>query len=168
MSDSIKKVCTKCGEEKDLDKFYNLKAGKYGKASRCKVCADIIREAQRLNNLDKENEYSRNWAIRNPEKVQEMSRKKRLKLKFKMTVEEYENVLLSQNSVCAICGGSDLPKRLAVDHDRSCCPSEKTCGKCIRGLLCSACNISLGGFKDEESLLLSAIEYLRNWAKKNV
>jgi hypothetical protein len=34
---------------------------------------------------------------------------------------------------------------LCVDHDQACCPDEKrSCGNCIRGLLCLAGNTALG------------------------
>jgi hypothetical protein len=49
---------------------------------------------------------------------------------------------------------------LAVDHDHNCCPSKKTCGKCIRGLLCMDCNRGLGYFRDDTARLDRAISYL--------
>ena len=36
-----------------------------------------------------------------------------------------------------------------VDHDHSCCPGSKTCGKCLRGLACQKCNQGIGQFGDD-------------------
>ena len=63
-------------------------------------------------------------------------------------------MLEKQNHVCAICGNKDNNKKLAVDHCH-------TTGV-IRGLLCSACNTSLGKFKDSVELLQNAIQYLKD------
>lgn len=79
----------------------------------------------------------------------------------RLTQEEYETLLLNQKGVCAICGHKENiihprtkeRRPLAVDH------CHKT-GK-IRGLLCTRCNWSLGGFKDNPVILLSAIKYLQ-------
>lgn len=35
----------------------------------------------------------------------------------------------------------------AIDHDHRCCTGNESCGKCVRGLLCSQCNLSLGHFE---------------------
>jgi hypothetical protein len=69
-----------------------------------------------------------------------------LKRRFRMTVEQYDALLGEQGGVCAICKQPEKAgRRLAVDHDRDCCPDrQKTCGECVRGLLCTACNQFLG------------------------
>lgn len=61
---------------------------------------------------------------------------------------------------CPICLRSGLP--MNVDHDHACCPDadSKTCGKCVRGLLCRYCNFGLGRFDDDPDRLWRAIEYL--------
>lgn len=84
-----------------------------------------------------------------------------LRLRYSLTVEEYEALLDSQGGVCAICGGVNRSgHRLAVDHDHACCPGKTSCGRCVRALLCSNCNLGLGKFRDDPLLLAAAIEYL--------
>lgn len=44
---------------------------------------------------------------------------------------------------CSICGEAE--GSLAVDHDHACCPQKKkSCGDCVRGVLCSDCNFLMG------------------------
>lgn len=58
---------------------------------------------------------------------------------------------------CDICGSMG---RMCVDHDHSCCPGAKSCGKCIRGRLCSKCNSAIGLLQDDVGILQAAIQYL--------
>ena len=90
------------------------------------------------------------------------------KKKYKITLEIYNKVLDEQNGVCAICKGT-WSKVLVVDHDHDCCPDEKTCGKCLRALLCGSCNAGLGWFKHNAEIMQSAIQYIetvkgREWS----
>lgn len=81
---------------------------------------------------------------------------------YGMTWAQYQQMLSAQGGGCAVCGGQCTTGRLlAVDHDHSCCPEDsRSCGRCIRGLLCSACNQGLGKFDDAPERLRAAAEYL--------
>src|ERR1035437_5195185 len=106
--------------------------------------------------------YAQQWRIDNKEKLKkkargyyeankdELNAKQRiitLKDLYGITIKEYLDLLASQGGVCAICGAEDPGTKKGgwcVDHDHSCCPGKKTCGNCIRGLLCRDCNSGLG------------------------
>lgn len=79
---------------------------------------------------------------------------------YKLTPERYDSMVQAQGGVCAICK-TPSDKLLRVDHDHACCDSQtRTCGKCIRGLLCYSCNDGLGKIKDSIEHIQSAIDYL--------
>jgi len=80
--------------------------------------------------------------------------------RWKLTLEKFEEIKAEQNNSCLICG-REFFETPAVDHDHKCCPSGKSCGKCIRGLLCRACNTGLGNFGDNLELLIKAAKYIR-------
>ncbi|MGW7594475.1 endonuclease domain-containing protein [Streptomyces asiaticus] len=74
-----------------------------------------------------------------------------------------------QGSACAICGIEfKEPGHAHIDHDHSCCPGKRSCGKCVRGLLCGGCNNGLGRFKDDVNVLQAAIEYLRRFSEQSM
>ena len=90
----------------------------------------------------------------------------RLKVKYGLTVEQFEAMLEAQEYRCGLCGDDlDMDKHngVCVDHDHACCPGEKTCGRCLREILCGDCNQGLGRFKDDIAILQSAIAYLRQY-----
>lgn len=92
--------------------------------------------------------------------------------------DQYDALLAEQGGVCAACRQPETAKNkrgdvrmLSVDHDHACCPggtSLKTCGKCVRGLLCTKCNTALGLFNDDVRLLQMASEYLHAYQTKAV
>ena len=107
-------------------------------------------------------ERSRIWAKNNPE----LRLAQRLS-EFGITVEKYHTVLKKQGDGCAICGRKksrdERHKRLMIDHDHKCCPRRGSCGKCLRGLLCSSCNLGLGNFQDSIELLKKAVIYMEGF-----
>ena len=85
----------------------------------------------------------------------------------------YQDLFDAQQGACAICGVPGLPMAtmaqrnnvLVVDHDHGCCEGNRSCGRCIRGLLCTRCNVGLGAFRDDPAFLHAARSYLTD-AKK--
>lgn len=102
----------------------------------------------------------RNWNKNNPDKVKTL----RLKFKFKTTPEAYNAKLEEQKHKCAMCGSLFCPENPpCMDHNRDCCDGDRSCGKCVRGLLCGTCNAGLGCLHDSVVLLKAAIQYLKKW-----
>lgn len=75
-----------------------------------------------------------------------------------LTAAEVQRMTDEQGGVCAICKG---PGPLVVDHDHAHCPGPRSCGECVRGLLCHACNKVLGFVRDNSDRLNAAAVYLR-------
>lgn len=80
--------------------------------------------------------------------------------RYKLSIDDYEKMVVEQGSRCAICG-TDNPGRKSknnhwfIDH---CHETNK-----IRGLLCHKCNLGLGHFNDNIDLMEKAIEYIRRF-----
>ncbi len=91
-------------------------------------------------------EKNRAWNEANPDYRKNRS----LMLLYGLSRDEYDQMLLSQNGLCAICG--EEMKTVNVDHDHR-------DGR-VRGLLCKNCNMGLGHFFDSIALLASAIKFL--------
>lgn len=77
---------------------------------------------------------------------------KHLITRYKINLEEYNNILAKQDNKCAICK-KESNTRLHVDH---CHDTLK-----VRGLLCGNCNRALGLFYDNIDSLEKAIVYLK-------
>lgn len=147
---------------------------KYDVALRtCPYCDLDSKRAYRLKNAAKianwhKDYYNKNSSVfktaaaRQRNRIgQRKRRDTQLRIKFGITIEDYEAKLAAQNYKCAICfkketavdSHSKQPKSLAVDHCH-------LTGK-VRGLLCQQCNHGLGKFQDSIVVLMSALQYLR-------
>lgn len=68
---------------------------------------------------------------------------------YNLTLKDFEKLELNQGYKCAICRREE---KLFVDHN-------PTTNK-VRGLLCFSCNMAIGLFYDNQSTVMSALQYL--------
>lgn len=127
-------------------------------SSYCRQCSN--EDMRRINSSVERKQLisERNKASYDPEK----RRWSWMRTLYNITQEQFDELLEKQGGGCALCGrkeGTDK-RKLHIDHDHSCCPRVGSCGKCIRGILCSRCNTGLGSFGDNSELLRKAANYL--------
>ena len=63
------KTCTKCGVEKELDRFFFDPRGRDGRVARCKDCCNARTAAWRAENPARCTELAHSWYLRNTAKV---------------------------------------------------------------------------------------------------
>lgn len=174
------KICTKCGALTALSEFSPAKRSSDGLHSWCKPCKSAAenakrraapeayrerrreaRKAHKLANPEAYREYNRLYRERHARRLR-LKDRRRAARKHGILLEDYEAMLLIQGGRCATCGvvAARQPTSLHIDHDHSCCPGTFSCGRCVRGLLCSNCNNTLGRVKDDPSLLRSLAVYV--------
>ena len=110
----------------------------------------------RGDNVEQIKKYQSGWRKNNVDKRLNYN----LNRKFNINLIDYNNLMVKQNNVCAVCQNPEVAKdhrtgltrKLSVDHNH------KT--KKIRGLLCNNCNTALGKIKDDPKLLMKMINYL--------
>jgi hypothetical protein len=99
-----------CGYWLPVGQFYTN--GVYGAAGLSRRCKRCLRMANRLR-------------------------------QYRLTRDAYKAMLADQGGCCARCK-TPLRKDGAgsnIDHDWECCPrGSRTCGQCVRGILCPTCN----------------------------
>lgn len=132
------KTCSKCREVKGLAEFGRDRSKWDGLTHACKPCSRAYYLA-----------HHRVKRRENPERIWENV----LRLKYGITLAQFQELEEAQGGVCAICSRRDRRDiRLSVDHDH-------VTGQ-VRGLLCQTCNLGLGYFKDSPDFLVSAKNYL--------
>ena len=148
------KTCSKCKVEQLTENFY--KGNGY-----CKPCKKEYDNQNRVKYYRKP--YNRL-----------MRYNQHIRLRYSLTLEDLNTLYLEQNGQCPLClkelSNPTLEDAIRwesnIDHNHACCPSDTTCGKCIRGLLCRDCNLMIGHAKDNLETLKKAVEYLERTNKK--
>ncbi len=139
------KYCKSCDLNRPVSDFGKDSSRKDGLHNKCKLCR------------------SKTGQVR----TAELAAHYVLMRKYKMTLEQYDELFEAQSGLCAACGEAETAKtpsgatkRLAVDHDHNCCPGQETCGECVRGLLCFRCNSVLGRVNENAQTLLRLVGYI--------
>jgi len=124
----------------------------YDKAYYKKYKKRILKEAQ---------EAYRHWKNSfTAEEFFQMNRRHVLKYRYNLTPEEVKKLWRKQKCRCKLC--RKRVNKFVVDHDHDCCSGRRSCGKCIRGLLCIPCNAMLGQLVRMQKIGFKKIQkYLR-------
>jgi len=130
------KICHKCNKTKSWKDFSRKIKGIFGLQPNCKEC-------------------SKKWWSEDPIRQKKIQKNSKLKAKFNLTLDQYNEILTHQNGKCAICHKVQNNVSLAVDH------CHKT-GK-IRGLLCGPCNQSIGLLKEDLQIIENLKDYLEKY-----
>ena len=142
------KQCTKCGEQKPLSEFTKHKSGKNGIRAQCKLCLSLTYLAQFGIYTKKPK--------RTEEETKNLYKSRAFKRKYGISKEDFYVLKFKQNNKCAICQNKlENDKKSHMDH---CHNSGK-----LRGVLCVACNLGLGMFKDSLPILKSAAKYIKKY-----
>ncbi len=144
------KTCSLCEQAKPLTDYY-MRDGK--PRARCKKCLVPARTPEQRA---KEAEWKRRSRLRYGVDPSQM-------LRHGLTPAWYAETLAAQGGGCAVCAATpeENGKSLAVDHDHRHCPGPYGCRQCVRGLLCSNCNMGVGYLGDAPERLQAAAAYLR-------
>jgi hypothetical protein len=144
--------CRECYTKQQADRLRSTGRAKRPRITTlskpCLRCGEVLPASAFMSNQNS-SDGLRSWC-------RDCARLRQIERKYKITPERYREM---SRSGCNICGSHD---RLHVDHDHSCCPGQRTCGGCIRGVLCEKHNQGLGCFKDDTIALLAAVSYLND------
>lgn len=139
------KPCLHCKKIQPLTAFTKNAKCKDGRTNTCKSCLNARRQ-----------ELSANPEMKTRRSYYNRTAYLRL---HGLTVAQFEKRLAAQGGVCASCSTDQWGRKdnmPSIDHDHSCCSGKFSCGKCVRGLLCIACNVMAGYLESPRRSLVEA------------
>lgn len=157
------KTCSKCKKSKKLNNYYTNPSYKDGRDHYCKPCRSeaSVNSHNRLKPGKRcaiegcvDPYYAKSYCklhytrklrgtSENTKTPTYLKKPEMLKYFYGLTPSEY--IKMSKNG-CNICGDKGTVQTLNIDHDHSCCVGRRSCGECVRGVLCSRCNTVLAYF----------------------
>ena len=165
------KVCKDCGKRKPVAKFYLTSyAQKHGTKSRmpyCIPCYSDRGKAYYATHTEQMNARSRASVERrkreDPESFKRARLNTHLKNNYGITLAQWDEMFEAQSGLCAICRTALVlnekgRQSFGVDH----CHQTLL----VRGLLCLNCNLAIGLFHEDASVLRRALDYIEGNVSK--
>ena len=158
------KTCTGCGEVKPIDQFmqtWNNQRERYYHVAKCDPCRQSNKRDDWHRQADAHSVARRARYANDPAYRRKMLSAQH-KSKFGITLDEKDALFAAQGFKCAACSATETTGHgWQTDHDHGCCPGPECCGRCIRGVLCHPCNLSLGQAKESVERLRGLIDYIQ-------
>lgn len=104
-----------------------------------------LARANQLRRISYGRDYRKDWCLRRT---------------YGITLADYDEIVRSQNRLCALCGKPPIDGLLRVDHCHD-------TGK-IRGLVCHKCNGGIGLLGDDLESVRKAVAYLERSAQDDI
>lgn len=165
----MKRVCKKCGLEKDLDCFLTDKKCKHGKTYECKDCA----KERRIKSAGGKSEYDKARYARtkkaldklrqeNPELYKLRSYKSNDKKKGLSTTIDIYFCKIEMNKPCVYCGHIDNPCNGLDRIDNSIGHTKENCIPC-----CNLCNMTRGDRWSHDNFKMFVAKGIKKWRLLN-
>ena len=112
--------------------------------------------AYRAAHPDKARAAVAKWTAANPDKARAQMAAWHADNHFHLSLGHLDALLADHGDLCGICRGPETITsrrtgrvwRLSIDHDHGCCSDTgRSCGQCVRGILCGSCNRRLGHYE---------------------
>ena len=164
------KECIKCKQSKSLADFYqnggdyyckycrvgqSIKSHRGGNKKKCTVSKCEINHYAKGMCRNHYTRMQRNGQLEHKRKVVidgktykygdiqiTYMRKNQIKATYNL---DYDTYLEMAKDGCNICG-QFTERHLQVDHDHNCCNGYKSCGECVRGIVCNRCNQTIAKY----------------------
>lgn len=143
------RICSGCQRWVTLEDLYPPCRSRPRYSAKCKSCSrQIVNDAQQRRSVNgPDPNYRRTYP--HPKQT------KYVAARYGMTEPELIELRQLLKNQCVVCGDGPRPRgELHVDHDHDCCPGSRSCGKCVRGLLCPNCNTQASHCGDDPKVAL--------------
>lgn len=138
--------CSKCKDTKPVSEFSVRRGVKRGYNYSCKACVKAYHAAKYL-------QYKAEGRLHQQRRPETRT----IWARHGLTDEQYQALVERAAGLCEVCGKRPW---VVIDHDHNCHAGQFGCAACVRGLLCTQCNLLLGNAQDDVEALKRAVEYL--------